>query len=290
MGTSVGPKAEEKKTITAAHPKKTQATVVAGPTAQTCDLLEDVVHEIENLSKAEALIRVGKFEDANNKAYFEMGGVLSVIQRHKWYDPFKTLGEWAEHNTAIKRSTALALIQTYDAVVESGVTSDQVKHIGWTKLRVIARVLTKENVDPWIKLASKQSRAEIIEAVKAHLAPKGVANDGGSPPACVRTFKLNPDQTKTVDSAIAKAKSASGTQHDAAAFEYICLDYITGETLSERLQAVGPAQAGKAAKNAFEDEATLALFMKEIGLEEGLNAVAAAFAGVNIDVSILDPT
>jgi hypothetical protein len=239
MGTSVGPKPEEKKTVTAMHPKKKQVTGVAGST-QTSDLLEDVVHEIENLSKAEALIRIGKFEDAKNKAYFEMGGVLSVIQRSKWYEPFKTLGEWVEHNTAIKRSTALALIQTYDAIVESGVTSDQVKHIGWTKLRAIARILNKENVDPWIKLASEHSRAEIIEAVKAHLSSKGVANDGGSAPTCVRTFKLHPDQTKTVDAAIAKAKSDSGAQHDAVAFEYICLDYIGSQTLSERLQSGRP--------------------------------------------------
>ena len=30
--------------------------------------------------------------------------------------------------------------------------------------------------------------------------------------------------------------------------------------------------------------------MKELGLEEGLNAIAAAFPGINIDVSIPDAT
>ncbi len=47
MGNLVAPKLEEKKTITASLQKKKQATVGIGPFAETSDLLEDVIHEIE---------------------------------------------------------------------------------------------------------------------------------------------------------------------------------------------------------------------------------------------------
>jgi hypothetical protein len=69
-------------------------------------------------------------------------GVLSVMQKEKWYDPCASLDEWVEKNTGMKRSKARALIQIYNAVADSGITWAQVKHIKWTKLRAIARVLS----------------------------------------------------------------------------------------------------------------------------------------------------
>jgi hypothetical protein len=61
-----------------------------------------------------------------------------------------------------------------------------------------------------------------------------------------------------------------------------------GQMLSEHMKAVGPTQAGKAAKKAFGEDGALTLFMKEVGLEDGLNAIAAAFPSVNIEVSFAE--
>jgi hypothetical protein len=52
------------------------------------------------------------------------------MQKEKWYAPCASLDEWIEKNTGMKRSKARALIQIYDAIVNSEVKWAQVKHIG----------------------------------------------------------------------------------------------------------------------------------------------------------------
>ena len=78
------------------------ATIIArSPTSFT---------RIENLKKPDAIARLLELEDAHEKTYFEIGGVLSVMQKGKWYDPCASLDEWVEKNTGMSRSKALALI------------------------------------------------------------------------------------------------------------------------------------------------------------------------------------
>ena len=89
------------------------------------------------------------------RPFFEIGGVLSAIQKHKWFEPFGSLEEMGSENTAIKRSRARAWIKLYDDVVKSGVTWAKVKHLGWTTLSAIAAVLDGENADHWIETALK---------------------------------------------------------------------------------------------------------------------------------------
>lgn len=248
-------------------------------------VIEDLVHEIENLKKKEALARVSKLEDTHEVTYFKMGGILSVINNNKWFDPYESFDEWVENKTAMKRAKARALIQNYDAVVNSGITGAQVKGISWTKLRVIARILTKDNVLDWVEKASLHTRKELKELVKGHL----VASGGSLPvnsKVTPMTFKPHEDQKATIDAAIEKAKAASGTDIDTVALEYVCLDYLGGgHTMAQRLQAVGPAQAGKATKQAFSAPDVLAQFVKAFGALAMLHAIEKAEPTWAIDVT-----
>ncbi len=109
--------------------------------ASASDVLADLIQGIESLTKDKAIARLLRLEDKHEKSYFEIGGVLSTIQKHKWFDPNASLDEWVQKNAGIKRSKARAWIQIYDAIVKSGVTWAKVKHLGWTKLNAIAGVL-----------------------------------------------------------------------------------------------------------------------------------------------------
>jgi hypothetical protein len=120
-----------------------------------------------------------------------------------------------------------------------------VKHIEWTKLPAIARVLNKENADHWIGIAAKHSKKEINELVKKHLVASGEAVAGGTTATHIKTVKFHDDQVKTIDTAIEKAKATSGTSVDSAALELICLDYVGGLTLQERLAVLGPEALAK---------------------------------------------
>ena len=202
------PDPPKKKPCTIRLPNKSAPAVTS---AAEADLISDLVHKIENLKKPDAIARLLELEDAHEKTYFEIGGVLSVMQKEKWYEPRVSLDEWVENYTGMKRSKARALIQIYNAIVDAGITWGQVKHIKWTKLRAIARVLNKETADHWIGIASKHSKKEINELVKKHLVASGEAVAGGTTATHIKPFKLHDDQAKTIDAAIEKAKATSGT-------------------------------------------------------------------------------
>jgi hypothetical protein len=223
-------------------PKKPAQPVTCAPEA---DLITDLVYKIENLKEEAAKARVFELEEANEKTYFEIGAVLSVMQREHWFDPFGSLDEWVESKTVMKRSKARALIQIYNAIVDAGITWARIKHIEWTKLRAIARVLTKDNADHWIEIASNQSKVGVIETVKAHLTPASTAHHGSST-SQFKTFKFHEDKAKAIEAAIDKAKKTSHTHDDTAALEYICLDYVDECTLPERFVGLPPAAVARA--------------------------------------------
>ena len=246
---------------------------------------KDLVHEIETLNKEDALARLAKLEDKQAMTYFEIGGVLSVIHHNKFYDPYDSFDEWVENKAGMKRAKARMLIQIYKAITNSGITGAEVLHIGWTKLRVIAPILTTDNVLEWLERAENQNntREELEKLVKAHrklvkeqLAAPGGSVGGVSTAKHKKTFKLHDDQNEMVEAALDKAKKVSGTPHDSVAFEHISLDNTCGETLSQRLKTVGPANGAKAVAEAYEGEA-LAAFIKAFGVEDLLLAIANAF-------------
>ena len=234
--------ARKKKSDVVTIPKKAALAITS---AAETDLISDLVHEIESLEKSDAIARLIELEDAHEQTYFEIGGLLSVMQKEKWFDPFASLDEWVENHTAMKRSKARALIQIYTAIVESGVAWAQVQDIGWTKLRAIARVLDKESAHHWIGVASNHSKKGIIELVKQHLTASGGALVGGSTATSVRSFKLHDDQAETVNAAIEKMKKLSNTPDDLAALAAICLDYVGGPTLQQRFVGLEPDVVAK---------------------------------------------
>jgi len=209
--------------------KNANAVDAEGPEA---DVIADLVHGIESLTKDGARARLLELEDDQDKTFFEIGGVLSSIQKHKWFEPCSSLDEWVKKNTAIKRSRARAWIQIYDAIVKSGVTWAKAKHLGWTKLNAIAGVLDGENADHWIETASNHSRAEIKKLVQEHLAGSVTRERGESTPAPVKTFKFqlhDERQVEAVEVAIDAAKTVKGLPDDSSALAHVCVCYMRAQ-------------------------------------------------------------
>jgi hypothetical protein len=197
--------------------------------ASATDIIVHLVHEMDSLTKDDARARLIELEEDQEKTFFEIGGVLSAIQKHKWFEPLSSLDDWVKKNTAIKRSRARAWIQIYDAIVKSGVTWAKVKHLGWTKLNAIAGVLEGENADHWIEVASNHGRAEIKKLMQQHLA-ESIAQRGGSTPTPVTTFKFHLHdewQAEAIDGAIDAAKISKGFPDDSSALAYICGLYMS---------------------------------------------------------------
>ena len=78
--------ARKKKSDIVTIPKKTALAVTS---AAKPDLISDLVHGIESLEKQDAIARLIELEDAHEQTYFEIGGLLSVMQKEKMVRPLR---------------------------------------------------------------------------------------------------------------------------------------------------------------------------------------------------------
>ncbi|CAM6004402.1 unnamed protein product [Sphagnum balticum] len=205
---------------------------------KTDDLLVQIVQEISGLDSKSAIEAVPSLFDGADENYFRLGGVLSLIQAQKFYAEagFANFKDFIEKQYAFKYREALYWIGIYEALVESGVSWNKVKDIGWTKLKDLAPILTLENVDEWVQKALSMTTLALKEAIKASkagtLADSGT-EVGASTPTTTFTVKVHAEQKATIREAIDKAKTESGTEYDGTALENICINYLAGGNVSK---------------------------------------------------------
>ena len=195
------------------------------------DVISDVAYTIDNLKQNQAHQLLVELREQQELNTFKIGGVLSMIQEQGWFAPYGSFKEYVEQEHLIRCRTALYWIKIYRALLESGVSWEKVKHLGWSKLKELAGVLTVENTAEWIDIAEKQTTLQLIETVKTSIAEDDGEAPGSAPTKEVvnRSFKLHTDQRETIEAAIAKARELSGTSVDTVALEYICLEFLGGK-------------------------------------------------------------
>lgn len=217
------------------------------------DVLSDLIHEIETMQEKQARILVKELSEQTEVTFFKLGGVLSVIQANGWYEPYASFREFVEKEHGLHYRKATYWVGIYNNLAESKVPWAKVSHLGWTKLKEIAGVITLENVDEWVKIAESQNTISLIETVKAHLAkgaPKSI-EDQTSKTTTTKTFKVHEDQKEVIEAALDKAKGEANTQVDTVALEYICGDYLSAQTLAQKLKGMGIEAALEALEKAF---------------------------------------
>ena len=252
------------------------------------DVLADLVHEVENLKEKAAYDLIANLIEETDVVFFKLGGVLSVCLSNQWSQGYPSFKEMLEGKYGFGYRKAMYLIEVYNKLANSGIEWDKLKPLGWTKVQIIAPVLTVENADSWIKIAGEQNSLTLIETVKNSKKP---LIEGESQPKTVTNMKfvLHSDQKKTVDAALDKAKAASSTDVASVALEYICLDYMGGVSYDQRVATAGPVATGKAIAKAFAgNPEQLAALMGQLDIEAALNAVGAAAPNLNITVALAD--
>lgn len=244
-------KAKEPSTVVAKA--ETAAKPVQGEIVDA-DQLVDLVHTIENLNEKDARAQVKALIDSTEENFFKLGGVLSVIQTNNWYQPYGSFREYVEGEHGMQYRRAVYWTDIYNRLVEAKVPWSKVKDIGWTKLKEIASVLTTENVDEWVEIAKGQTTLQLIETVKSaknkNNAPAQLEG-GEAKTVTTKTFKVHEGQKATIELALEKAREASNTTVDTVALENICLDYLGGQTLAQRLSSAGLEKALEALDKAF---------------------------------------
>jgi len=231
---------------TAASKKKT-----TGKKKAIDDLIVNVSHEVENYDKTKAIDTVKSLSEDIEFSYFKVGGILNRINEEVWYteNGFAKFSEFVEATFGIKRTKAMYLINIYNGLLASGVLWEDVKDVGWSKLKEIVSVLTKKNVKAWVKRANEMTVLQLNAYVKAHkqgeAGGSGADDDSGVPKVSSMTFKMHDDQKETVIAALDKAKDESNTEHNNVALESICMDYLAGPSAPTSEKAALVAESDK---------------------------------------------
>lgn len=262
---------------TATQKKAPVKKKTAAATKVVSDLILDTVEQLENLTSEQAIPMARELMESTGFNNFKLGGLLNRISEEGWWDD----GECESFKAYINQEFGLGfrkaayLMNIYTALVESGVKWEQVKALGWTKLRELVSILTPDNVDEWVEKAKDMTVIQLQEYIKA--AKQNESKGPDAPPkeepkkVTTKTFKLHEDQVETVETALARAREEGETEFDAVALDYICMRYLSNDT-------------GKA-KKAAPAKIDAAAFQK-LGAEEVLSIFEKAFPNFNIAVEL----
>lgn len=220
---------------------KDKATTKKATKKATDDLIVNVAHEVENMDKEAAFAAAESLEQEIEFNYFKLGGVLARIHIEQWYleEGHEKFPDFIESRFGIRRSKAFHLIGIYNGLVESGVSWEDVKDVGWTKLKELVNVITPKNVKAWVKRANEMTLLQLIDyikkqhekAAKSETGSDSVdADESEAPAVTTLTFKVHDDQKDMINQALDKAKVEANTQVQTVALEAICMGYLAGES------------------------------------------------------------
>lgn len=238
-------------------------------TKGTGNLIFDVATEIEHLSKTKALNQAEKLAEDIEANYFKLGGLLKLISKEQWFEGFPSFEAFVLEKFGFAKRKADYLISIYTNLVDKQIPWEKVSHLGWTKLKDLAPVLTPENLDEWVAKAEKCTVMELLALLKAPATPGGSTSEKATTDVVTLKFKLHAEQNAQVQAALAKAKGEMQTDYDNAALTAICTGYLAN--------ASGvPAPAPVDPKELF----------KALGFEKVLEHFEQVFPEINLEVTV----
>lgn len=205
-----------------------ESTKTKGKGKQVDNLFMVVASDVEKCNQEEALAQALALANGVEEGYFRLGGFLKVIQEKAWFEGFETFADYVQETFGFKERKARYLMDIYTYLVDKQIPWESVSHIGWTKLKDLAPIITLENLAHWVEKAETLTVSELQQLIKGTDAveEKVKTTDDVSK----ITFKLKNDQIEVVQTALAKVKAETGTEYDNSAIEMICASYLAGTT------------------------------------------------------------
>lgn len=227
-----GGEAVQAKPETAVTKKKVtkKKAVDAGHTPATEDSIQETAIQVENLKAPAARKLATDLVEADGFNLFKLGGVLAIIYDKKFYEGygFETFAKFVEDEHGMKYRKAMYLINIYTKLVEANIEWATVKHLGWTKLRVIADHLTHENASEWITRSEGMTVAQLEDYIRSMNAGGTSEEADDAAKTTTMTFKVHADQKDDIRASVDKAKAEFGTEFDNIALHHMAMAYISG--------------------------------------------------------------
>lgn len=208
------------------------AAATKGKSKGSGDLILDIAHEVQGLTKTKALNQADRLADDIDSNYFKLGGILRLIKKEQWFEGFPTFEAFVENKFGFAIRKAEYLMSIYTNLVDKQIPWQAVCGLGWAKLKDLAPILTQENLEEWVTKASACSVPELQALIKG---AKGEAGGGSttvdtSASVVKMKFSFHTDQAEHVQLALAKAKGELNTEHDNVAFAGIATGYLANAT------------------------------------------------------------
>jgi len=214
---------------TVVEAKAETTTIGKKKVEKTGNLILDIAHEVELLSKTKALNEADRLADNIDTNEFKLGGILKLINDNSWFEGFESFDDFVFEKYKFQGRKARYLISIYDNLVTKQIPWEKVSHLGWTKIKELAPVITPENVDEWVAKAEKCTVMELLALLKASKPSEEGDKTAKTTDEVVKiSFKLKPDQAEIVQQALAKAKGELHTEFDTVALENIAAGYVGG--------------------------------------------------------------
>lgn len=171
--------------------------------------------------------RVVEIKSSIEENYAELARLLHEVNGNGYWSSwgFVSFQEYCESELELQYRKARYLVSIAEAVARARVSWDRIVHIGWTKMRTIAPLLTNDNSDLWLDRAETCTQDQLVQMTKD--VSSGTSEVSVSPQRIVNVqLRMNEDQSSIILDAVDHAKRLVGADSIVPALEHICYDWM----------------------------------------------------------------
>lgn len=173
--------------------------------------------------------------EAVDKNYLEAAEKLSEVWHKGYYAKpygYEKFDHYCEAELPWKARSAKYLIDVFDKANLLNLPKDRITKIGWTKMKEIVAILSKEMaedvIDEWLTFAENNKTVDVISEVKKHRRRTRTSTSDGKDEGGQMVWKLrmNESEANILTDGLNEAKALCGSTNDVVALEMIVQDWM----------------------------------------------------------------
>jgi hypothetical protein len=179
--------------------------------------------EVDNIMKG--------LTNASGFDLFRLGGAVVRAQElfetnKSEFEKHESFRQYIEDVHGIRYGNAMHAARMYRKLLDLNLPWSAFESIGWTKVRLLLDVVTKDNINQWLAKAKEMNYLSLKDLVEAEKY-KAKAETGPAPKTIItKTFKLDADQKQLVEDGLQKASEETGSEFDAVNLEAVFQNYL----------------------------------------------------------------